>query len=365
MNLKALAGSALTTSQRRTPNHYISLHAVSLFYAPLYAGVLAWSAWHMATTLMNLPEDRRKELLDYGAQQHAVCGFTVFQGLDEVNLDDIHESDAIKNTDLISDVEAVFCALMVYCQYEIITSSPPSHLRKHMEQIDRRFGKLVILVKAVRTPLLDRMATILAAFDVRSAMFAFRVPRYALRLGTAFFEVVGGGDLDQSTALSGNTASLHIHYLEAKCVEIEVRLRNARKERDTPALRNTLRDGDQLYDRISDLKETFDPSGLDPLSRNNDLAEFEQGRYRALPLDADVTCDIFLACWYNTLVIYVSRILNYPAPQRSVDRIIGASQTLLRYSPAPSHVVLAKPLFFAGLEATDEKQVRCSAWSTR
>ena len=70
-----------------------------------------------------------------------------------------------------------------------------------------------------------------------------------------------------------------------------------------------------------------------------------------------LACDLFLACWYNALVIYICRILNYPAPRRAINRIVGAARSLLKTSPASPHIALAKPLFFAGLETRDDRQV--------
>ena len=213
------------------------------------------------------------ELLAYAEQRHQACGADLFNGLDTLaSNQDL--STACHDFEFVADAEAVYCGVMVYCQYEIVTASPPARLCDHLERIGNSLGGFGQFVRDCKSPLVQRMATILAAFDVRSAMFASRIPRYALRLGAAFFDPSesrvanprsqNAGPLQM---VSGNLASLQLHYFEAKCIEQEVALTCARGSENTMEVRMAMRTGDLLYERIIGLEPAFDSVILDALSR--------------------------------------------------------------------------------------------------
>ncbi|WWC69636.1 uncharacterized protein I206_103579 [Kwoniella pini CBS 10737] len=335
--LETVSDGAITR-QHNTPNYYISLFAASLFCPSLYAGMLAWSAWHMATTVPMDPT-ARQECLNYADRKYRLCGELLFQNLEFVN------------TDSETDLEAVYCSFMVYGQYGLVTCVPLEKLRHLLNEVDKMHQSRPLDSKS--SPLLQRMASILALYDMKTSLFGLSEPLYTLHLGAAIFN---SPETTVSTGAFSSVSSLHMLYLSAQSTVIEGRLREAREDQDVIGVRRILRLGDELYERICSIDKLLDPSKLDlyvdelhPIDENpNPVMTIQQQS-----INHDIRFEIMLACMYHGVVIQLSRILNYPTPIRSIDRTISMTLNLTRRDPMTLHGVLSLPIFFAGLETKD------------
>ncbi|WWC71934.1 uncharacterized protein I206_105893 [Kwoniella pini CBS 10737] len=320
-----------------TTNYYISLFAASQFCPALYAGMLAWSAWHMAATGHMNPA-QRQEHLEYAQHKHTLCGELLFKDLDVVQVD----SD--------TELEAVYCTFMVYGQYASVTCAPLSRLRSLIDEVDKIFLRRPL--DHTSSPLIKRMASILAQYDMKSSLFGLSEPRYTLHLGTAIFENRPATVDENTTTAFSIVSPLHMLYLSAQCCVIEGQLRRSRSAHDVIGARKIIRLGDELYDKIINLESKLDSSRLDWFaSKLHDPREGTGSPQRHI--SHDTRFEIMLACSYHGVVIQLARVLNYPSPIRSIDRIIWMTINLTRRDPDCIHSTVALPLFFAALETGD------------
>ncbi|WWC64669.1 uncharacterized protein I303_107280 [Kwoniella dejecticola CBS 10117] len=307
--------NAAITRHHLATNYYISLFAASHFCPALYAGMLAWSAWHMAATSPMNPT-RRQEHLEYAERKHTLCGELLFKDLDVVQVD----SD--------TELEAVYCTFMVYGQYATVTCAPLSRLRSLLDEVDKIFLRRPL--DHNNSPLIQRMASILAQYDMKSSLFGLSEPRYTLHLGTAIFEnqVTAADETSRNTPTTtafSIASPLHMLYLSAQCCVIESQLRRTRGAHDVDSARKIVRLGDDLYDRILNLEPKLDSSRLD---------------------------------WFANKIHDPNS--NGGSPQRHISHdtrfeIMLASMTINLTSRDPDciHSTVALPLFFAGLETSN------------
>ena len=301
--------------------------------------MLGWSAAHMAAG-MDPTEPRRGELRAYATKQHNLCGDHLFPNLENVDFD------------IQGEVEALYCALMVYGQYKAVTCAPASDVRRVVEAIDglhQRRG----FVGSTST-LVQRMVSILSQYDMRSSLFGVNEPKFTLRLGSRVFE-----RSPAATGALGTVSVLHMHYLDAKTGDLERQLREARENQDVSAVRRITRSADELYERVVSLEHLLDPDRLGDFGHFDWETVVNTLDYAGTKgaLSQDVRHEIILACHFHGVVLNISRVLNYPIPTRSVDRVIGLTLDLTVRHPEGVHGVLAIPMFFAAVECRDSVKV--------
>lgn len=331
--------------QLTTPNYYLGLFTASLFCPALYYGMLAWSAWHMGVVNdSSLPG--RPGLLEYAEKKHQACCDHLFPNRDNI---------AGNNE---TELEAVYCALMVCGQFKVVTCMPTSQIRVVIDAIDKIHRRLGF--SSSNSPLVQRMGSILSQYDVRSSLFGINEPVFTLRLGASLFEQSKTLATDQASYV-GMVSVLHLHYLEAKCNDLERRLRDARSSADMAGFRRINREGDELFEHVSNLEPLFDPPRLAHHGRSiPDNAADKKAIATALSsISQDECYEMVLACTFHGVFIHASRILNYPTPPRNVDRAIGLALTVTCRNPEVVHSILAIPMFFAAVATADKTQVCC------
>ncbi|KAL1406955.1 hypothetical protein Q8F55_006367 [Vanrija albida] len=313
------------------PNHFLSVFAVSLFFPPLYLGILAWSALSLGLSLPSL-DARREQALTYAQAKHEACFLALSAHL---------ASDSTDN------IEPVLSAIKVYCQYEIGLGNDPSSIQGLLD-----LAKYLCVRPAETLAHLSvmgqRMAVLLSSFDVRASMFHRGKAEYTFELAHSL--------LDTELADSWHPESmqlLRLNHFSARCIRLDGALRDGREKGNTDAVRKLLADGDELFAALSALQDKYDGAALDGISS---LTTSDAPAPKDMQPTPQLVTLCLLGCLYNMIVIYLCRILGLPPPARAAERIYAVSRNLAALHPDVASTVFHRPLFFAGLEAKDDEQ---------
>lgn len=310
----------------------MSVFAVSLFFPPLYFGILAWSALSLGLSLPSL-DPRREQALSYAQAKHEACFLALSAHL---------ASDSTDN------FEPVLSAIKVYCQYEIGLGNDPSSIQGLLD-LAKYLCVRPAETLAHLTVMGQRMAVLLSSFDVRASMFHRGKAEYTFELAHSL--------LDTPLADSWHPESmqlLRLNHFSAQCIRLDSTLRDGRERGDTDAVRKLLADGDELFAALTALQGKYDGEALDGISVALDVGNDTPKDMQPTP---QLVTLCLLSCLYNMIVIYLCRILGLPPPARAAERIYAVSRNLAALHPDVASTVFHRPLFFAGLEAKDEEMV--------
>ena len=251
-----------------------------------------------------------------------------------------------------SDLEVLLSTIVIHCNYEIITGCAPGSIHGLLKLARTLVAPTGRGIPDQLTPLAQRAAAILTSYDVRASLFGLSTAEYTIQLTDRLFSGVESPIPTPSLSSwsNGSATLLRLNRLYAQTIRIERDYKDGKQRGDAKLSISALHRGTELYGHLESLGAIFDPPALDQLSS----ATWDP--YTKPPALEKLVSQAFLACLYNELIIYLSRVLGVPTPERSIDRIVTVAYNLALSYEDVSQTIFPRQLFFAALETSKPEQ---------
>ncbi|KAH8930635.1 hypothetical protein BT69DRAFT_1275359 [Atractiella rhizophila] len=314
------------------PNFLLDLFVKSLYCAPLYDGIMAYSALHLSRRI------DRPDLLTIAHSKHQRSLMLL-------------ESSWVSSV-VFLDVELVLSTLVIYSLWEVSHGTTSQRMnfvfdmaQQALASANQTFASLPSTGQSC--------AIVLARLCFHSASFGARVPTFANWLLQSTF----GSSVGNSPGMK--IPSVYVDWLQLYEFAAQV----STLDRELQSFRTSLATAEQ-FDTASQGGKAILQRLISFKERLDDGDNFHQFSFIDLPptifisLAPDLLNLMYKSAFVNSLIIYLGRIIHCRPESYYSSKIITIAVTITQSAEDPSYHILPWCLLLAGLEASNAQDYR-------